>query len=66
MQILLSHTGTVIEWCLTGIQMWLSIGIYLATRLLLRRFRSEEEHEIFPPLTNPSMIGSFLSFFLVL
>ena len=28
MQILYSHTGTVLEWCLTGIQMWLSIAVY--------------------------------------
>jgi hypothetical protein len=66
LQILYSHTATALEWCLTGIQMWVSIGVYLVTRILIRTYRTPEQMDLFPPLINPSVVGGFLSFFLVL
>ena len=64
-QILRSVEGTVLEWCVRGAQMWISIIVYICTRLLARRYRQPEDIEYFPQMEQPHIIGGFLSFFLV-
>lgn len=65
LQVLGSYSGTVLEWCLTGSQMWIAVGVYIITRSLLRVYRAPEYADWFPPIQQPSVIGGFLSFFLV-
>ena len=65
LQIVMSMQGTVLEWCIKGVQMWISVSVYIVTRILVRRFRKPEEQQQFPPMDAPHIIGGFLSFFLV-